>query len=45
MREITEELRLSMNTVRTYRARVLEKMGVKATNELIRYAVKHSLVE
>lgn len=45
MKEITEELRLSMNTVRTYRARVLEKMGVKATNELIRYAVQHSLVE
>ncbi len=45
IKEITEELHLSMNTVRTYRARILEKMGVKATNELIRYAVKHSLVE
>ncbi len=45
MREITEELRLSMNTVRTYRARVLKKIGVKATNELIHYAVKHALVE
>ncbi|OPY70864.1 MAG: Response regulator UvrY [Syntrophorhabdaceae bacterium PtaU1.Bin034] len=45
IKQITEELHLSMNTIRTYRARVMEKMGVKATSELIRYAMKHSLVE
>ncbi len=45
IKEITQELHLSMNTVRTYRARVLEKMGVRATNQLIHYAVKHALVE
>lgn len=45
IKQITEELRLSMNTVRTYRARIMEKMGVRATGELIRYVVKHSLVE
>ncbi len=45
IKQITEELRLSMNTVRTYRARIMAKMGVNATGELIRYAVKHSLVE
>lgn len=45
IKQITDELHLSMNTVRTYRARIMEKMGVKATSELIRYAVKHSLVD
>jgi DNA-binding NarL/FixJ family response regulator len=45
IKQITEELRLSMNTVRTYRARIMEKMGVKATGEVIRYVVKHSLVD
>ena len=45
IKEISQELHLSINTVRTYRARVLEKMGVKATTELIHYAVKHALVE
>ncbi len=45
IKQITEELRLSINTVRTYRVRILRKIGVKGTGQLIHYAVKHRLVE
>jgi two-component system invasion response regulator UvrY len=43
VKEIAEELHLSANTVRTYRARILEKIGVQGTGELIHYAISHSL--
>ena len=45
IKEINEELGVSINTVRTYRARVLRKIGLKGTNELIHYVVKHFLAE
>jgi len=45
VKEIAEELHLSSNTVRTYRTRILEKIGVKGTSELIHYALTHSLGE
>jgi DNA-binding NarL/FixJ family response regulator len=45
VKEIAGELHLSSNTVRTYRTRILEKIGVKGTSELIHYAIKHCLVE
>jgi len=44
-KEVAEQLHLSINTVRTYRVRILEKIAVKKTNELIWYAVKYGLVE
>jgi DNA-binding NarL/FixJ family response regulator len=40
---IANELNLSIPTVSTYRARVLEKMGMKTTAELIRYAILNQL--
>ncbi|MEW6068818.1 MAG: response regulator transcription factor [Nitrospirota bacterium] len=43
-KEIAEELSLSVNTVGTYRNRILEKMDMKTTAELIHYAIKHTLV-
>ncbi len=43
--EISDELSLSVKTVSTYRARVLEKMKMKTNAELTHYAVKHGLVE
>jgi two-component system invasion response regulator UvrY len=43
VKEIAEELHLSANTVRTYRARILEKIGAEGTGELIHYAIKHNL--
>ena len=45
VKEIAEELHLSTNTVRTYRTRILEKIGVKGTSELIHYAITHNLTE
>jgi len=43
--QIAEELNLTVATVSTYRRRLLEKMGLKNTAELIHYGLKHGLVE
>ena len=43
--EIADELALSVKTVSTYRARILEKMGMKNNAELIHYAVQNKLVD
>ena len=43
--EIADELLLSVKTVSTYRARVLEKMHMANNAELTYYAVKNSLIE
>jgi len=42
--DIAEELSLSVSTVSTYRARVLEKMGMKTTAELMHYVIRNRLV-
>jgi len=43
--EIATELTLSVKTVSTYRARVLEKMKMRTNAELTHYAVRHGLAE
>lgn len=43
--EIADDLTLSVKTVSTYRTRVLEKLGLRHNAEIIRYALKHELVE
>lgn len=43
--EIAQELALSPKTVRTYRSRILAKMCLRSTAELIFYAVQNGLVE
>jgi two-component system, NarL family, invasion response regulator UvrY len=43
--QIADELSLSIKTVSTYRSRILEKLQLTTTAELIRYAIKHKLVE
>jgi two-component system invasion response regulator UvrY len=45
LNQIAEEIHVSVNTVRTYRTRILEKIGVKGTSELIHYAITHRLAE
>ena len=42
--EIAERLHLSVNTVSTYRSRVLEKLGAANNAELMRYAAERRLV-
>jgi two-component system, NarL family, invasion response regulator UvrY len=41
---IAGELALSVKTVSTYRTRLLEKLQMKNTSELIRYTLDHALV-
>ncbi|HPJ97826.1 MAG TPA: response regulator transcription factor [Syntrophales bacterium] len=42
--EIADELCLSVKTISTYRARVMEKMNLKKNAELTLYAVEHHLL-
>lgn len=41
--QIADELALSVKTISTYRARVLEKMGMKTSAQLTHYAIKNNL--
>jgi DNA-binding NarL/FixJ family response regulator len=43
--EIAKELSLSVKTIDTYRARILEKMKMRTNAELTYYAIKNKLVE
>ena len=43
--EIAERLNLSVKTVSTHKANVLQKMGMTSQGELIRYALENNLVE
>jgi two-component system invasion response regulator UvrY len=43
--QIAELLSLSDKTISTYRARLLEKMGMKTNAELTRYAIHNKLVD
>jgi two-component system response regulator NreC len=42
-REIAERLFLSVRTVETYRARLMEKLNLKSRGELVRYALRKGL--
>ena len=43
--QIAQELSLSVKTVSTYRARILEKMDMTSNAELTHYSIKNQLVE
>jgi len=43
--QIAEELHLSADTVRTYRTRILQKINVKGTSQMIHYAITHGLTD
>ena len=44
VKKIAEELSLSVNTISTYRVRVLDKMKMTTNSELTHYAIKNQLV-
>jgi two-component system, NarL family, invasion response regulator UvrY len=44
VKEVAAQLRLSAKTVSTYRARVLEKMGLESKADLVRYVTAHQLL-
>lgn len=43
-RGIAEQLALSVKTVETYRARIMEKLGLRGRVALVRYALRHHLL-
>jgi DNA-binding NarL/FixJ family response regulator len=42
---MADELQLSLTTVSTYRARILEKLRMTNNSELMRYAMQNRLIE
>lgn len=42
--EISNELSLSVNTISTYRLRIMEKMKLQTNADIIRYVIEHELV-
>ena len=42
--DIAERLHLSVKTVSTHKTHILEKLGLKSTAELVRYAMEHRLL-
>ncbi len=45
VKEIAQSLAVTTPTVSTYRARILEKLGLSSTAELVRYALENGLLE
>jgi DNA-binding NarL/FixJ family response regulator len=43
--DIADQLQLAPNTVSTYKARLMEKLGQASLSDLVRYALRHGLVE
>jgi len=43
--DIAEQLNLSVKTVSTHKARLMQKMGMSTQTELIRYAINHRLID
>ena len=43
--DIAGDLNLSVKTISTHKARILEKMNLSSQSELVRYAIKHGLLE
>ena len=45
LKEIADELCLSINSISTYRSRILQKMDMSSNADVIRYAIKNKLVK
>jgi DNA-binding NarL/FixJ family response regulator len=43
--QVAEQLHLSVTTISTFRARILEKINMTTTAELISYALRNNLVD
>jgi len=42
--EISDEMSLSVNTISTYRSRIMQKLGLKNNASLIRYAIDNNIL-
>jgi DNA-binding NarL/FixJ family response regulator len=45
LREIANQLLLSASTIKTYRQRILQKLQLHSTAEIVRYGLKNNLVD
>ena len=45
LKEISNELCLSINTISTYRSRILQKMDLKSNADVIHYAINNKLIK
>ncbi len=45
VKDIAEQLSLSINTINTYRNRILEKMDLKSNVEITHYSIKNQLID
>lgn len=45
VQQIADSLSLSINTVNTYRRRIMEKTSLHGNSELIQYVIQHNLIE
>jgi DNA-binding NarL/FixJ family response regulator len=45
LKEISEELSLSVKTISTYRKRILEKMDLKTNAQIIKYVIENNLLD
>jgi DNA-binding NarL/FixJ family response regulator len=45
LKEISEELSLSVKTISTYRTRILEKMDLKNNAQIIKYVIENNLLD
>lgn len=45
VKDVAAQLRISAKTVSTYRARLLEKMGLESKADLVRYVAAHELLK
>jgi DNA-binding NarL/FixJ family response regulator len=43
--QIADGLNLAVATISTFRARIIEKTGLRSNAEMIRYGIEHGLVE
>lgn len=45
IKEIAFELQISPKTVETYRAQIMERLGLRDLASLVRYAIRHNLID
>jgi len=45
VKQIADELMLSVSTISTMRSRILRKLGMKTNSEIVLYAVKNHIIE